>query len=102
MTIADIEFFDANGYVIVPDVVPRENLEAVVTAVWEFLEMDPENPTTWYPSDRWGSIVHLHQHQPLWDNRQHPQVHQAFAYLLGTEALWVSMDRAGMKPPIDL
>jgi ectoine hydroxylase-related dioxygenase (phytanoyl-CoA dioxygenase family) len=76
-------------------------LDGVVAAIWEFLEMDPENPTTWYPPDRKGGLAHLHQHQALWDCRQHPRVHQAFADLLGTEALWVSMDRATMKPPID-
>jgi hypothetical protein len=97
----DIEAFHDNGYLVVPSVVPQEKLDAVVAAVWEFLEMDPEDPSTWYPPDRKGSLAHLHQHQSLWDCRQHPHVHQAFADILGTEALWVSMDRATMKPPID-
>jgi len=98
---ADIAFFHENGYVVVPDAVPPENLAAVVAAVWEFLEMDPADSSTWYPPDRRGSIVHIHQHPALWANRQHPSVHQAFADVLGTDKLWVSMDRAGMKPPID-
>jgi hypothetical protein len=97
----DLRFFDENGYVIVPDAVPAANREAVITAIWEFLEMDRDDPTTWYPPDRRGSLAHLHQHPSLWENRQSPRVHQAFADLLGTEALWVSMDRATMKPPID-
>src|SRR5438067_6510201 len=101
MTDADIAFFQENGYVVVPEVVPLENLEAVIAAVWEFLEMDPEDPTTWYPPDRRTFIVPFHHHQSLWNNRQHPRVHQAFAEILGTEKLWVSMDRAGMKPPLD-
>jgi Phytanoyl-CoA dioxygenase (PhyH) len=97
----DLESFGENGYLVVPNVVPQANLDAVVAAIWEFLEMDPDDPATWYSLERKGSIVHLHQHQALWDNRQHPRLYQAFADLLGTEALWVSMDRAGMKPPID-
>jgi ectoine hydroxylase-related dioxygenase (phytanoyl-CoA dioxygenase family) len=97
----DLAAFHENGYVVVSNVVPRENLEAVIAAIWQFLEMDSDDPSTWYPPDRRGSIVHIHQHQALWDNRQHPRVHQAFADILGTEKLWVSMDRAGMKPPID-
>jgi ectoine hydroxylase-related dioxygenase (phytanoyl-CoA dioxygenase family) len=97
----DQEFFRQNGYIVVPGVVPQENLDAAIAAVWEFLGMDPDDPATWYPPERRGAIVHLHQHQALWDNRQHPQVHQAFADILGTEKLWVSMDRAGMKPPIN-
>lgn len=97
----DQQFFRDNGYVVVPNVAPQENLDAVIAAVWQFLEMDPDNPATWYPPDRRGAIVHLHQHQALWDNRQNPRVYQAFADVLGTEKLWVSLDRAGMKPPID-
>jgi hypothetical protein len=96
----DREFFDENGYVVVPNAAPPENLEAVIAAIWSFLEMDPDDPSTWYPKDRWGSIVHLHQHPSLWNNRQSPRLYQAFADLLGEEKLWVSMDRAAMKPPI--
>lgn len=97
----DLAFFQENGYVVVPEVVPKENLDAVVAAVWDFLEMDPADPATWYPPDRRGAIVHLHQHPALWANRQHPRVYGAFADVLGEEKLWVSLDRAGMKPPID-
>jgi hypothetical protein len=98
---ADLAFFRENGYVVVRNVVPEENLRAAVDAVWDFLELDADDPATWYPADRKGGLAHLHQHQALWDNRQHPPVHRAFAELLGTEALWVSMDRAAMKPPIN-
>jgi hypothetical protein len=98
---SDLESFEQNGYLAVPDVVPQRNLDAVVAAIWEFLEMDPNDTSTWYPPDRRGSLAHLHQHQSLWDNRQYPRLHQAFADILGTERLWVSMDRATMKPPMD-
>jgi hypothetical protein len=97
----DLQFFHDNGYVVVPNVVPQANLDAAIAAIWEFLEMDPNDPTTWYPPDRKGALAYLHQHPALWENRQHPRVHQAFADIYGTEALWVSMDRATMKPPID-
>jgi hypothetical protein len=101
LTEADISFFEENGYLVVPAVAPPEDLEAVVAATWDFLGMDPSDSTTWYPSDRRGAIAYLHQHQALWNCRQSPRLHAAFADLLGTEKLWVSMDRVGMKPPID-
>jgi len=97
----DLAFFWEHGYVVVPQVVPQENLDAALAAVWEFLEMNPDDLTTWYPPDRRGSLAHIHQHQALWDNRQHPRLYQAFVDILGTEKLWVSMDRATMKPPIN-
>lgn len=97
----DLRFFDENGYVIVRQAAPQENLNAAIRAIWEFLEMDPYDSETWYcGARRGGGIVHIHQHQALWDNRQFPRIHQAFAEIFGTEKLWVSMDRAGMKPPV--
>ncbi|GAB4453120.1 MAG: DUF1479 family protein [Armatimonadaceae bacterium] len=101
LTQEQLKTFDRDGYVVVSEAVPTENLQAVIDAAWEFLEMDPNDSSTWYPYGRGSSLVHLHQHQALWNNRQHPRVHGAFADLLGMEKLWVSMDRAAMKPPID-
>lgn len=101
LTQQDLDRFHRDGYLVVPNAVPPENLEAVVAAIWQFLEMNPDDPSTWYPPHRRSTIVHMHQHPALWQNRQHPRVHQAFADILGTEKLWVSMDRAAMKPPID-
>lgn len=100
LTDADHAFFGQNGYVIVPEAVPAAQCAAALAAIWEFLGMDPDDPATWYPPERHGGLVYLHQHQALWDNRQSPRVHEAFAELLGEQALWVSMDRATMKPPV--
>ena len=44
-------------------------------------------------------MVEIYQHQSLWDNRQYPRIHRAFAQIWQTEKLWVSLDRANMKPP---
>lgn len=96
----DIRFFEENGYVIVPEAAPHANLDAAVDAVWEFLGMDRNNPDDWYrePHTK-GGMVEIYQHQALWNNRQYPRIHAAFADLFGDEKLWVSFDRAAMKPP---
>ncbi len=102
LSAADRDFWEENGYVIIPNVVPKENLAAVVDVVWDFLGMDPENPATWYSQPAWHQrtgMVELYQHQALWNNRQHPNVHRAFAEIFGDEKLWVSLDRANMNPP---
>lgn len=97
---SDVEFFEENGYIIVPDAAPKKNLDAVIEAVWEFLGMDRNDPDDWYrPPHTKGGMVEIYQHQALWDNRQHPRIYEAFADILGTEKLWVSLDRASMKPP---
>src|SRR5579862_8099183 len=93
----DHAFFAENGYLRVRDVVPRENCEAVIDTLWEFVGLDRNSPEDWYrPPAKPGGMVEIYQHQALWDNRQHPRLHQAFSELLGTEKLWVSIDRANL------
>jgi len=97
----DLSFFDQNGYVVLKDAVPPENLRAVVDAVFDFLGMDPNNPSDWYREPhRTNGMVELYQHQALWNNRQHPHVHVAFSEIYKMSELWVSEDRACMKPPM--
>ncbi len=100
LTAEDRAFWEENGYVIVHNAVPQENLTKVVDALWQFLEMDPNDPATWYPAARQrNSMVEMYHNQTMWDNRQHPRVHGAFADIWGTEKLWVSFDRVSMNPP---
>ena len=106
----DLAFWEENGYVVVHNAVPQENLDAMVETIWEFLEIDPDDREAWYKYKPYtrddlcspisaAGMVEIYQHQALWDNRQYPRVHQAFAEIWGDEKLWVSLDRANMKPP---
>ena len=98
-----------NRYVVVPQAVPPENVRAVVDELAGFLSMDLANPEDWYndsggtygaaPLEVGPGMVELYQTQGMWDNRTAPQVHQAFAEVLGSEELWVTMDRCNFKPP---
>ncbi len=101
LTQSDREHFADQGYVIVRQAVPKENCDAVVDAIWEFLGMDREDPDDWYraPHKPGGGMVEMYQHQSMWDNRQHPRVHQAFADIWGDEKLQCSIDRVNFKPP---
>ena len=100
LTAEDRKFWEENGYVVVHNAVPPENLKAAERAVWDFLEMQPDDPASWYPDPPRSTIMtEMYQHQALWDNRQHPRVHQAFAEIWETKELWVSIDRASMNPP---
>ena len=96
----DRTFWNENGYVIIHDAVPPENTKAAKAAVWDFLEMQPDNPDGWYPDPpRRGIMAEMYQHQALWNNRQYPRVHQAFAEILGMDRLWSSIDRVSLSPP---
>lgn len=99
----DRAFFEQNGYVILRNAAPQQNLDAVLAAMEEYTGIDLAEPDAWYRGtvrpDTSG-MLELYQHQALWDNRQFPRVHQAFAELSGTEKLWVSMDRVNLKAPL--
>jgi hypothetical protein len=108
LTEADREFFRNNGYVKVKKVVPKENCDRVIEAIWALLGKNPEDREEWYTppkgmdtymSTQKGGWAELFHHQSLWDNRQHPNLYQAFADILGTEKLWVSLDRVAAKFP---
>lgn len=110
---SDLMFFRDQGYVVLSDAVPPENLRAVIDVIWEFLGADPDDSNSWYkipPREITGGIgplsqsgmVEIYQHQALWNNRQYPRVYEAFVDIWRTNNLWVSLDRANMKPPVRL
>ncbi len=100
LTAADHAHFEAQGYVIVKDAVPPENIEAAKQAIYDFLGVSPDDPESWYRDPvQPGGNVEMHQHPAFWDNRQHPRLYRAFAEALGNEKLWVSLDRGAFRPP---
>ncbi|HEV7622465.1 MAG TPA: phytanoyl-CoA dioxygenase family protein [Flavisolibacter sp.] len=106
---ADWQFWITNGYIVIKNAVPKEQVEKLAGFLWEFEEKDPGNPETWYAPPRAEmkmkeltntGMVEIYNHQYLWDNRQYPKVHEAFADIWGTEKLWVTIDRANLNLPI--
>ncbi len=100
LTDDDLAFFQANGYVLLRQAVPPENIDPAIDAIFEFLEMDRHDPDDWYrdPLPEIG-MVEMYHHQAMWNNRQSPRIHAAFAQLWDTPRLWVSFDRMSFKPP---
>src|SRR5690554_697695 len=105
----DWDFWIHNGYVIIKNAVPKEQAERMADHLWGFEGKDPQDANTWYKKPNAEmkmkeltntGMVEIYQHQYMWDNRQHPKVHQAFADIWGTEKLWVTIDRANLNFPI--
>ncbi|WP_257294213.1 phytanoyl-CoA dioxygenase family protein [Endozoicomonas sp. YOMI1] len=88
------------GYIIVPDLVPEQLLQPVIKAITDFLDVNLDDPTTWYQKNLGSNgIVPIHHHQAFWDIRQYEPVYRLYADLLKTDDLWVRLDRASFKPP---
>lgn len=105
----DWMFWKENGYIIISNAVPQENVKAARNLIWKFEEKDPDAPETWYQPPRReiemkelinSGMVELYNHQVLWDNRQHPKIYNAFVDIWGTEKLWVSIDRVNLNFPV--
>ena len=94
---------ERDGYVVVPGVVPRANLEAVIADIWRHTGADPADRESWYKPGIVAStgMVEMYHYQSMWDNRQLPGVHEVFSEVYGTPKLWVSLDRVNLKPPAD-
>ncbi|MBV9597127.1 MAG: hypothetical protein JOZ87_09690, partial [Chloroflexi bacterium] len=90
-----------HGYVIVHHAVPEENLQATIDDIWRHTGADPSDPETWYRRDiiRPVGMVEMYHYQSMWNNRQHPHLHEIFRAVHGTDELAVSIDRVGLKPP---
>jgi Phytanoyl-CoA dioxygenase (PhyH) len=89
------------GYVIVHDVVPKENLSAVVDDIWRHTGATPDDPDSWYKPEiiKPSGMVEMYHYQSLWNNRENPHIYEVFRAIHGTDELWVSIDRANLKPP---
>jgi len=94
---------EEQGYVVLPGVVPPELLEAVVTDIFAHVGGDPGDRETWYRPGLVSSagMVEMYHYQSMWNTRQHPALHEAFAAVYGTPRLWVTLDRTNLKPPAD-
>ncbi|RFZ86064.1 phytanoyl-CoA dioxygenase [Mucilaginibacter terrenus] len=109
MSEEDWKFWIENGYVIIKSAVPREQAEKLAAYIWEYEDKDANDINTWYkrPNAQMQmaelnntGMVEIYNHQLMWDNRQTPKVHQAFADVWGTEKLWVTIDRANLNFPL--
>ena len=105
----DWKFWKENGYIVIKNVVPKEQVEWLAKFLWEFEEKNPDDPGTWYAPPRAEiqmkeltntGMVEVYNHQYLWDNRQAQGIYNAFVDIWGTEKLWVTIDRANLNFPI--
>ncbi|MGJ1196319.1 phytanoyl-CoA dioxygenase family protein [Sphingobacterium spiritivorum] len=104
----DWNFWSHNGYIVIKNAVPKSQAKRLADYLWQYENKNPDDPETWYRSSAQiemselnnTGMVEIYNHQYLWDNRQFPKIHQAFADVWGTEKLWTTIDRANLNFPI--
>ena len=99
-TAEELAFWEENGYVVLHNAVAEDNCAAAAAAIVTFLEMDLNDPETWYRGPQGHSIwIPLRHHPALAANRNSARIHHAFAQLWGRTDLWATTDQTGMNPP---
>lgn len=101
LTEQDRSFWETNGYVIVRGAVSAADCAAARAAIWAYLEMDENDPASWYrPTEKLqGIMLPLYRHPALDKNRQSPRIRRAFEQLWGHQQLIVTTDKVGFNPP---
>jgi hypothetical protein len=75
LTSEDWAFWQENGYVIVHNAVPQENLDALIDTIWAYTGLDRNDPTTWdeqatpengIAKRSSAGMVEMYQHQAMW------------------------------------
>ncbi|KIF66873.1 phytanoyl-CoA dioxygenase [Streptomyces sp. AcH 505] len=109
LTEEQFTFWQTYGYVVVKQAVPREDALRLLDIAYEFQDLDPDRPETWYGERQHRSeleqelhiygFVEAYHHQLMWDNRQRQRVYDAFVDVWDSEELWVTLDRLNLNPP---
>ncbi|HBV77268.1 MULTISPECIES: phytanoyl-CoA dioxygenase family protein [Vibrio] len=97
-----------NGYIVIKNAVDTHAVKATQNLLWEFQEMDANDPDSWYKPQlkdhamtelNNSGMVECYNHQVLWNNRQSTKIYNAFVDIWDREDLWVTIDRANLNPP---
>ncbi|MDF1666304.1 MAG: phytanoyl-CoA dioxygenase family protein [Planctomycetota bacterium] len=98
------QFFDEQGYVVIPSVISKDACEKTRSEVWSYLAetfaIERANPLTW-DCDKLHKqgFLDVFALDSMWRNRESEAVYGVFAELLDEARLWVSNDRVCWKRP---
>ncbi len=77
-------FWRDNGYLVIRDLIPKEQCEELIKVTCDFLGVQLDNPDSWYnvtprssedPTPKSiAGMTELYHHQAIWNNRQFPKV----------------------------
>ena len=97
----DLNFWNENGYLILKNVIPKQQCLATQKAIWDFLDMNPNDSSTWYKTHpkQGGLMLTFTQHSTLNANRNSPIIQKAYEQLYGTTQIYKTIDKVSFNPP---
>lgn len=124
LNFSQLKHLDQYGYVIIPDILSKLEIDSAISELWDLLEAVPHKPeyqlkrpkdplgslttseikqldTNWIPHKNYGMVNEppIWHTQTHWKLRQDPAVYRIFSQILGTEQIWCTIDRGSIKLP---
>ncbi|MBX3478874.1 MAG: phytanoyl-CoA dioxygenase family protein [Caulobacter sp.] len=95
----DLQAWERDGVVVVPDAISHGEAAEAAAALWQTVGGRPDDPSSWYRPNDHGIMVQRFQHPAMEAARRSPRIHKAFAQLWGSADLWLTIDRLSFNPP---
>ncbi len=101
LTDEDLAFWEANGYIVLKQAVSSQDCEATRQAIWDFLEMNPDDKASWYKrhEQQKGMMLNFADHETLNQNRLSPKIRKAYEQLYKSAAIYKTIDKVSFNPP---
>jgi hypothetical protein len=101
LTQEDLHFWKENGYVILRNVISKEQCIATQQAIWDFLDMKAEDPLSWYKDheEKRGLMVLFSNHPTLNANRTSVRIKKAYEQLYQSTDIYKTVDKVSFNPP---
>lgn len=98
----DLIFWEKNGYFVLRNIIPEQQINNTCQAIWNYLEASIDDEESWYkyhPGKR-GMMLQFSDHPAIDLNRQSAQIKKAYEQLYGHSEIHKSIDKVGFNPPI--
>lgn len=94
-------FWKKNGYLQLSGFVPNEDCDTVVALICKTLDIDLNDPTTWYPQHKslHGLMLQLYQGAEIEKIRKNTTLFQVFAQLYQTNKIIANCEKVSYNPP---
>lgn len=101
LTTEDLSFWNTNGYLVIKNAVPANQCAAARQAIWEFLQANPADPSSWYSfhEGKNGLMLSFFNHPALEANRNSPIIRKAYEQIYGHTNIYRSTDKVSFNPP---
>lgn len=102
LSAADLQFWGENGYLVLKNVISRQQCIATQNAIWDFLNMQADDSSTWHQhhENKKGLMVSFVHHATLDANRDSPIIRKAYQQLYQSTEIYRTIDKVSFNPPV--